>query len=85
MESKKPVLNAKAFIFLAAQAGVEIKYNGNTVEIVAGGTSVFMTVQTNRKATMDGLQSNVPYNVSMYSVNAAGNSSPSLTKVVTPQ
>ena len=31
----KPVLNAKAFIFLAAQAGVEIKYNGNTVEIVA--------------------------------------------------
>jgi hypothetical protein len=83
--SKRAVRDALAFVFAVIPDGVEIRQIGNTMKITVGDKTLYMTTQTKRKATIEGLTSHTPYNVSMYAINSAGCSPISKTKKVTPQ
>ncbi len=83
--SKKSVAAAKIFVITAVPPGAQVDYVNDTVIISIGETSVFLTATTRKESEMFNLPSGVPYSVSMFGVNAAGNGPAAPAQVVIPQ
>lgn len=65
--------------------GAVVSYVGNTIIVTMGETNFYITADTPKQTELYNLPSGVPYNVSMYAINAASSGPAAATQQVIPQ
>lgn len=84
-DGRKGVPTAKGYVVTSLPPGATISYVGDTVIITAGDAKIYLSVKTKGKVELYNLPSGVPYSVSMFAINSAGNGPATTGHVVIPQ
>jgi hypothetical protein len=83
--SKSGLRGILAYITAALPVGATLDFNGSTMIITIGTQSIYINADTRRSTKVNSMPTAVPYNITMFGVNAAGIGPAATTQQVVSQ